>query len=281
MALIRFEQASLTRTGATFPVLQALNFDISAGETLAVMGGCGSGKTTLACWMGGWVPHALLASIDGIACFDGLPLAGRITAQLAEHVQLVQSNPYAGLTGCAFSVAAEVAFGPENLGLPETEIRRRVAAALELCEATELASRRPATLSGGEAQRVAIAAALAMQPRLLLLDEAFSRLAPAAAKQLLARIESMTRNGMTLVLFEKQFDFVAPVADRVLLLNEGRQQTIGRPAEVFDQALGHVRSSDALRAAKRARGLGLWRDSVLPPLNAEAAPACFREAQHG
>ncbi len=281
MALIRFEQASLTRLGASAAALQHLNFSVAAGETLAVMGGSGSGKTTLARWMAGWVPHAMPATVSGIACFDDTPLAGQIMAQLAERVQLVQASPYAGLTGCAFSVATEVAFGPENLGLPEAEIRRRVAAALQLCEATDLASRHPASLSGGEAQRVAIATALVIQPQLLLLDEAFSRLAPAAASRLLARLLALTDNGMALVLFEKQFDLVAQVASRILLLHEGQQQALDTPVAVFDRALDHVRASDALRAAHRARRAGLWRGGVTPPLEAATAPARFIEVLHG
>lgn len=279
--MIHFEHASLTRSGALHATLSGLSFDIAAGETLAVVGGSGSGKTTLACWLAGWVQHAMSATVSGVACIDESPLVGQSVARLAERVQLVQASPYAGLTGCAFSVAAEVAFGPENLGLPEAEIRRRVVAALDLCEAGDLAHRLPASLSGGEAQRVAIAAALVMQPQLLLLDEAFSRLAPAAAGRLLARLAALTAGGMTLVLFEKQFDLAARVASRILRLENGRQCALDTPAAVFDQALDHVRASDALRAAQRARRAGVWRDGVLPPLDAATAPARFLDVLHG
>ncbi len=281
MALIRLDRASLTRSGALTTTLTGLTFDIVAGDTLAVVGGSGSGKTTLACWLAGWVPNAMQASVSGVACIDDMPLAGQSMARLAERVQLVQANPYAGLTGCAFSVAAEVAFGPENLGLPEAEIRTRVTAALELCELSDLAERQPASLSGGEAQRVVLAAALAMQPQLLLLDEAFSRLAPAAAGRLLTRVSALTKGGMALVLFEKQFDLAARVARRILLLDGGRQQLLDTPAAAFDQALDHVRASDALRAAQRARRAGRWREGVLPPLDAATAPARFLEVLHG
>ena len=281
MALIRFEEAYLTRSGAKAPTLQDIGFAIDPGETLVVMGGCGSGKSTLAQGMAGWVPHATPAATSGLACIDNTPLSQQITSLLAERVQLVQANPYTCLTGCAFTVVAEVAFGPENLGLPEAEIRQRVATALALCEASELAQRHPASLSGGEAQLVAIAAALAMRPELLLLDEAFSRLAPVTANRLLARLSALTQDGMALALFEKQFDLAAHVANRILLLENGKQLALDTPAMVFDQALDTVRASDALRAAQSARRNGLWRAGVLPPLNAVAAPACFLTVLHG
>jgi energy-coupling factor transport system ATP-binding protein len=114
-----------------------------------------------------------------------------------------------------------------------------------------------------------------------LLDEAFSRLAPAAAGRLLARLSALTRNGMALVLFEKQFDLAARAASRILLLEDGQQQLLDTPAAVFDRALDHVRACDALRAAQRARRAGLWRDGVLPPLDAATAPARFLDVLHG
>ncbi|MFC7433343.1 energy-coupling factor ABC transporter ATP-binding protein [Hydrogenophaga bisanensis] len=281
MALIRFEQASLTRSHADSPNLQALNFEVKAGEILAVMGGCGSGKTTLACWMAGWVPHSMSAAVSGVAQFDGMPLSGGHLARWASQVQLVQARPYAGLTGCAFNVHDEVAFGPENLGWKESDIREQVCAALDLCELTGLALRRPATLSGGEAQRAAIAAAVVMRPRLLLLDEAFSRLAPAAACRMLDRLVDLTRQGTTLVLFEKQFDLAARVAHRVLLLDRGRQQALGSPESVFDEVTDLVRAPDALLAARQARRAGLWREAVAPPLSTDTAPQRFIEVLNG
>lgn len=281
MALIRFEQASLTRAGAPSPCLQGLNFTLDRSEVLAVLGGSGSGKTTLACWLAGWVPHSMSAAVEGMACLGDATLAGQHPVQLSEQVQLVQSRPAAGLTGCAFSVAGEVAFGPENLGWSAADIRHRVADALALCEASGLAARHPATLSGGEAQRVAIAAAVVMRPRLLLLDEAFSRLTPAAAHRLLDRLLSLTQQGVSLVLFDKRFDLAARVASQVLLLDQGRQQALGTPAEVFDQALDHVCAPDALRAAHCARRAGLWRHGVPAPLDAGAAPARFMDALRG
>lgn len=275
MALIQFEKASLLLPEQSTPALQALSFEIAAGEIVAVLGGNGSGKTLLARWLAGWIPHALPAQTTGMALLAESPLHGQHPARLAEHVQLVPANPYAALSGCAFSVEAEVAFGPENLGLPEAQIRSRVDEALTLCQATSLAKRHPASLSGGEAQRVAIAAALAMQPDLLLLDEAFSRLTPQASTQLLRQLTARVQGGMTLILFEKQFDRVSQIANQVLVLYQGRLITQGTATDVFDVALQHVLASDAVLAAHRARHSGAWCSQIQPPLTALMAAAQF------
>ena len=275
MALIRFSNASLQLPEQSTPALQALSFEVAAGEIVAVLGGNGSGKTLLARWLAGWNPHGLPAQSKGMALLAESPLHGQHPARLAERVQLVPANPYAALSGCAFSVEAEVAFGPENLGLAEEQIRSRVDDALTLCQATSLAKRHPASLSGGEAQRVAIAAALAMQPELLLLDESFSRLTPLATAQLLQQLTARVQTGMTLIMFEKQFDRVSQIANQVLVLDQGHLIAQGTATDVFDVALQHVLASDAVLAAHRARQSDDWSDLVQPPLTSQMAAAQF------
>ena len=171
-----------------------------------------------------------------------------------------------------------MAFGAENLGVPEGEIRARCEAALELCEAEALAARTPSTLSGGEAQRVALACALAMQPRLLLLDEAFSRLTPAAADRLLARLRALP--ALTLVLFEKSFERAAG-ADLMLWLDGGVQRACGDAGALFDRVLPALAASDAVRAAWRARAADLWRGAVAAPCSAADALTRFAEVADG
>jgi ABC-type Fe3+/spermidine/putrescine transport system ATPase subunit len=178
-------------------------------------------------------------------------------------------------------VQDNVAFGLVEQGQRRAAARARAGEMLQVFGLLAHARQQVWTLSGGEQQRVALARALITAPRLLLLDEAFSRLAPAAAHRLLDRLAALAHQGVSLVLFDKQFDFVARVASRVLLLHQGHQQALGTPAAVFDEALEQVRASDALLAAHRARRAGLWGLGVLPPLAAHEAPARFRDVLNG
>jgi len=155
---------------------------------VAILGDNGSGKSTLAQLMAGWYPDFLPGKIEGKGLLLGTPVGELSLVERSSAIQLVQQSPYLQLSGCTFSVEEEVAFGPENLCLDEAEILQRIDAALTLTDCQPLRHRHPGTLSGGETQRVVIASALAMQPRLLILDEAFSRLTSQAADRLLERL---------------------------------------------------------------------------------------------
>ncbi|EED7708284.1 energy-coupling factor ABC transporter ATP-binding protein, partial [Salmonella enterica subsp. enterica serovar Thompson] len=152
----------------------------------------------------------------------GVPIGRLPLVEQSPTIQLVQQSPYLQLSGCTFSVEEEVAFGPENLGLHEAEILRRIDEALTLTNCQSLRHRHPGTLSGGETQRVVIASALAMQPRLLVLDEAFSRLTSAATGTLLERLQqwALERHSL-IVLFERNhFPFLTR-CQRVWQLRDG------------------------------------------------------------
>jgi len=181
-----------------------LNFHCPQPGMVAVLGGNGSGKSTLAQLLAGWYPDYLPGTLSGTGLILGQPMGQRSLPEQAQTVQLVQQSPALQLSGCTFSVEEEIAFGPENLCLDEDAILARLEAALTLTDCLPLRHRHPATLSGGEAQRVVIACALAMQPRLLLLDEAFSRLTAQATQQMLSRLSAWANDTQALViLFER------------------------------------------------------------------------------
>lgn len=194
----RYHPTGSARSAACF------NFHYSQPGVVAIFGGNGSGKSTLAQIMAGWYPDFLPGDIEGKGTLLGTPIGQQSLVERAQSIQLVQQSPYLQLSGCTFSVEEEVAFGPENLCLSEDEIMHRIDEALTLTACLDLRHRHPATLSGGETQRVALASALAMQPKLLILDEAFSRLTTPATAMLLERLRhwALAQHSL-IVLFEQ------------------------------------------------------------------------------
>lgn len=201
--MVTLEQFRYLPTHATRPSA-CFDFHYAEPGMVAIFGDNGSGKSTLAQLMAGWYPDFLPGDIEGNGTLLGNPVGQLSLVEQSCAIQLVQQSPYLQLSGCTFSVEEEVAFGPENLCLDEAEIMRRIDAALTLTECQPLRQRHPGTLSGGETQRVVIASALAMQPKILILDEAFSRLTAQATTMLLARLKHWTQEQHALIiLFER------------------------------------------------------------------------------
>ena len=201
--MVTLEQFRYCPTHSTHPPF-CYDFHYVKPGMVAIFGDNGSGKSTLAQLMAGWYPDFLPGEITGTGTLLGTPIGRLPLNEQSATIQLVQQSPYLQLSGCTFSVEEEVAFGPENLCLAEKEIMARIDAALALTECQPLRHRHPATLSGGETQRVVIACAIAMQPKLLILDEAFSRLTPQAREMLLQRLQHWAlERGSLIILFER------------------------------------------------------------------------------
>lgn len=215
-------------------VLHGVNLEIAAGEFVALLGRVGAGKTTLCMALNGLVPHATGGIFRGDVAVAGFNTKQYPVARLAQTVGLVFQDPEAQLT--QMCVEDEIAFGPENLGLPPAEIEARIAWALDAVGLTSYRERSPALLSGGEKQRVAIAAMLAMRPQVLVLDEPTANLDPAgkaAVFHVLLRLARERR--MAILVATQELERVARYADRALVLHEGRIGLDGAPAAVFGQ----------------------------------------------
>lgn len=229
--------------------LGPLTFSRKLPGLLAILGGNGSGKSLLAQLLAGCYPEHLQGELQGTARVLGLESLGtRRLAEQAKYVQLVQQSPRLQLSGCTFTVEEEIVFGPENLCLSPTEILARLEEVLLLTQTSYLRHRHPSTLSGGEAQRVILACALAMSPRLLLLDEAFTRLTPQATRDMLAMLLQWAKdNDCLIILFEKtvypalDFCMNGVVLHNGVIITEGHADEILPYAEQAGLIINHVR----------------------------------------
>jgi energy-coupling factor transporter ATP-binding protein EcfA2 len=194
---------------------------VAAGEVVLVTGLSGCGKSTLALALSGLIPSRVHGELRGRVLFGGRPLSGLPPHEASQLVGMVFQNPNVQLI--SNTVQSEVAFGPENLALPQPEIAARVRWCLDVTGMAGLRTASTVTLSGGQKQRTAIAATLAMRPRVLVLDEPLSDLDPVGAQEVLATLRRLARDeGTGVVIIEHRVDEVAPWADRVVLMNDGR-----------------------------------------------------------
>jgi energy-coupling factor transporter ATP-binding protein EcfA2 len=216
-------------------VLRGIDLLVERGEFLSIMGPTGVGKSTLCLALNGLVPQATGGSIRGRVEVLGRNTRAVPVAQLAAQVGIVYQDPESQLF--TTTVETEVAFGPENLAVPPSEIAERVAWALNVVGMAAYRDRAPWQLSGGQKQRVAIAATLAMLPEVLILDEPTSGLDPVGQAEVFSVIESLCRQrSMTIVMVSQDAERVAEFSDRVAIMAAGRIIGEGPPERIFEQA---------------------------------------------
>ena len=234
MAEIFFELDHVTHVyrsgeGEGHEALRGVTLSIGAGQFVAVLGANGSGKSTLARHL-----NALLLPSEGHCRVRGMDTRDEaLRWDIRQEVSMVFQNPDNQLIAAV--VADDVAFGPENLGVPPAEIRRRVADALALVGMERYAQAAPHLLSGGQKQRIAIAGAIAMQTHALVLDEPTAMLDPRGRSEVLSAVEKLhDEQGMTIV-YITHFMEEAIAADRIVLMEAGQVVMDGTPREIFSQ----------------------------------------------
>jgi energy-coupling factor transporter ATP-binding protein EcfA2 len=265
--------------GASGPeVLSGLSLSIGSGERIAILGGNGSGKTTLAQWIAGWLPRPGMAARQGELLAEGKPWSEWTALDRSAMIQFVGQIPMQQLSGFAFSVYDEIVFGPGNLGLPADEIRRRADWAIEICNLGHLVERDPFTLSGGEQQRLSIAAALVMNPKALVLDEPTGNFDPESRDNLLEQINRLPSD-LTIVLCDMALKPALAIASRFVLLDGGRIVADGDAHEVLQHPaaldiFGMPAVMEAARLVAQAEG---WCPETRLPLTFEQASSLFAE----
>ena len=206
-----------------------INLDVKKGEFLVILGHNGSGKSTLAKHM-----NSLVVPTEGVVVVDGLDTSNLENVwSIRSKAGMVFQNPDNQLV--ATIVEEDVAFGPENLGVESSEIRKRVDESLEKVGMSKYKKHAPHLLSGGQKQRIAIAGVLAIQPECIIFDEPTAMLDPSGRRDVLNYIKYLNEShGMTIILITHYMDEAAQ-ADRIIVMDEGHIKMEGTPREIFPQ----------------------------------------------
>jgi len=237
--VIELKNVSYKYPATDFYALKDISLTVRRGEVLLITGPTGAGKTTLCYVLNGLVPHFFGGVFEGEARVLGYDISETPVGFLSTKVGLVFSDPLSQLVSA--TVEDEVAFGLENLGLPEEEIMKRVKEVLEYVELYKLKDRPPYTLSGGEQQAVALASILAMDPEVYVLDEPTSNLDPIGTMRVLDLLKKLAREKRkTIIIVEHKLEEMAEIADRMIVMNEGKIIAEGTPREILTHRAEHL-----------------------------------------
>ncbi len=219
--IVQISDLGFSYSTSTQPAIHKINLNIKKGEYIVIAGLSGCGKSTFCRCINGLIPHFYRSgTMKGKVIIDGLDTREHPLYEITQKVGMVFQDPESQLM--SLSVERDIAFGPENLGLPREEIRSRVEEALELTKIQHLRERAPHELSGGEQQRVAIASVLALQPKILVLDEPTANLDPASAVDILNIIENLrVQKKITVIIVEHRLELLLQNATRLLIMHDG------------------------------------------------------------
>lgn len=262
--MIRLEEVSFTYPGAPGFALEEVSLEIPRGGVTLVTGPLSAGCSTLLLVAAGLAPSLTGGKLAGQATTLGVEQGDSAArAKIAGRVGLLLPTPWTQLSGVASSVEDEVAFGPANLGRPREQIARAVEHAMTLAGVDHLAGRDPATLSGGELQRVMLAGIIALEPEVYLLDEPAVELDPEAADAFYRMLPDLARDAVV-VIATTDLDRAVEIATRVVLIDGGKLVALGTPAEVLG-AETLVLEGRSTTVAQIARAAGLPAPFPLTP----------------
>lgn len=253
-------------------VLDGIDLTVAHGEWLGVIGPTNAGKSTLCYAAIGLATEFFNGTLRGRISVLGKEISKERVVERSRHVGMLFQNPFTQISGARERVDEEVAFGPENHGLPADVVAQRVDEALEQVGLEGLRDRHPLDLSGGQLQRLALGSLLAMHPELLLLDEPTSQLDPAGTEELFAVLRALHSRGVTIVMVEQKLEAIAELCDHVIALVQGKVLASGPPNTVFNDSAVQEAAGAPIYAS-------LARRAALPapwPVTFDSALAAFR-----
>lgn len=230
--VLEVEDLWLAYPTADRPSLRGVDFSVRAGEFVGITGPSGAGKSTLLACLQGLVPRSLTADTSGSVRVFGHDVVAAPLGREGWRIGVVLQDPEAQIIG--MTVAEDLAFGPENYGVPPAEIARRQAEVLDLVGLSGLQDRDTYALSGGQKQRLAIASVLMLNPDVILLDEPTSELDPVGKNEVFEVVDRLRREShTTIVMVEHELDRLAAMADRLVVMDAGRIVAAGSPLELL------------------------------------------------
>ena len=264
---IEIESLGFRYRSASEDVLRDISLSVDDGELVVVMGPNEAGKSTLCLTLNGLIPHLVKGTLSGTVTTCGLDTREHSVKELFPHIGLVMQDFEAQLFST--EVELEVAFAPENLGLPVPEIKERIERALGLTGLTALRGRQPATLSGGQKQLLAVASVLSLEPRILCFDEPTTDLDPQNKRRIFRLARSLfEQRGQTLIMVEHETE-EALGADRILLMKDGSIVADGPPGEILRR----------IETLEECRVMPLQLTELFQRLGSEELPLDLAEAQ--
>lgn len=246
MALLQIENLTFTYPQCSSPAIEQVSFSVAAGDFVCVCGATGSGKSTLLRMLKRELTP--LGEQSGQILMNGMPLHALPAAESAFSVGYVMQRPEQQIV--TDKVWHELAFGLENMGLPQPEIARRVAEMAAYFDMESWFDQPVSSLSGGQKQLLNLAAVMVMQPRVLILDEPTAQLDPIAASEFIAAVHKLNRDmGLTVVIIEHRLEEVIPLCDQLLVLEHGRLIAYAPPRKVIASLAGRPELLCAMPAA--------------------------------
>ena len=231
--LIRFNNFSFRYNSRDDKILEDINLSIKSNEITVLAGPTGCGKSTLLRAIVGLIPNMYEGEYTGDVIVDGIKIRDAEIKEIAKRVGFVFQNPENQIF--MFSVERDTAFGLENLGLEQEIIKKRISKIMKTLNITHLAKKAPHELSDGQKQRTALAGVLAMEPKILILDEPTSLLDPKTAMEFMELINKLCKEeGMSIIIVEHRLDLVLKYADKLIVLSEGKVISDDTPENVFD-----------------------------------------------
>ncbi|MCG7317082.1 energy-coupling factor ABC transporter ATP-binding protein [Brevibacillus laterosporus] len=215
--------------------LDGVSMTVQRGEFLGVIGQNRAGKSTFCQALTGLVPHFYKGAYGGSVLIDGTDVGKEGIDETIRKVGIVFQNPFTQVTGAKLTVYEEIAFGLEHLGVPRQQMIERIDHVLHLLDIEECKDRAPFDLSGGQMQRMAIASVIAMRPQVIVLDEPTSQLDPQGSEEVFLAIQSLSKEGMTVILAEHKMEKLAVYADRIALFHQGKLIDVDTPSRLFSR----------------------------------------------